>query len=98
MTDYICTACTDGNHSGCEGDVRLVAFMQNRIEPAIYCGCYGWNAAHLQGGKQNGSFTPEELFDHQHALGISEWETRYDERDDYWERLDKETTVPYEIG
>ena len=90
-----CQACVLGNHADCDGDVRLVAFMQGREDPEIYCHCYRWDAAHLN-GKQNGSFPPEELFDHQHALGISEWETRYD--DDQWEREREEASVPYEIG
>ena len=92
----ICPACTEGDHAGCEGDVRLVAFMQNRPDPERYCRCYKWDYAHLQ-GKQNG-FTAEELGDHEHNLGIGVQETRYDDREDQWERELEETSVPYEIG
>ncbi len=93
----ICQPCKVGDHSGCEGDVRLLAFMRNEPDPEVYCRCYKWDAAHLN-GKQNGSITPEELFDHQHALGISEWETKYDDLEWERERQELETTVPYVIG
>ena len=92
-----CKACAAGNHSGCDGDVRLVAFMRNEPDPEVYCQCYKWDFAHTR-SKQNGRVTPEELFDHQHALGISEWETKYDDREFLWEREREEASVPYEIG
>ena len=93
----ICQPCQVDDHSGCEGDVRLLAFMRNELDPEDYCRCYKWDAAHLN-GKQNGSIAPEGLFDHQHALGISEWETKYDDREDQRERELEDASVPYEIG
>ncbi len=77
----ICPPCEVGDHSGCEGDVRLLAFMRNEPDPDTYCRCYKWDAAHLN-GKQNGSITADEINDHGHVLGISPTDQRFD-RDRY---------------